>query len=243
MDDQAQTVRRLVADTTRPGMSTAVFLHHVCQAAARALSASGVGISVMTDDGAPGMCAASDPLSERVEELQFITGEGPCIDAFTTRRPVLVPDLDLDATHRRWPGYAPAAVRDGVRAEFAFPLQIGAARLGILDVFRQRAGPLNGTDLPLALTFADVTVEALLDRKGDTSARTGDGTMPSALTVDVGHRAELFQAQGMVMVQLGVSLGEALVRMRAYAYAQSRRLDEVARDVVAQRLRFDQDRP
>jgi AmiR/NasT family two-component response regulator len=54
-------------------------------------------------------------------------------------------------------------------------------------------------------------------------------------------RAELFQAQGMVMVQLGISIGEAMARMRAYAYAHDRRLSEVARDVVARRLRFDPD--
>ena len=50
---------------------------------------------------------------------------------------------------------------------------------------------------------------------------------------------ELFQAQGMVMVQVRVSIGEAMVRMRAYAYAQDRRLSDVARDIVARRLRFD----
>ena len=49
----------------------------------------------------------------------------------------------------------------------------------------------------------------------------------------------MFQAQGMVMVQLGISIGEAMARMRAYAYAHDRRLSEVARDVVARRLRFD----
>jgi len=241
MDDQTQVVRRLVAASTQPGMATAIFLHHVCRTAAQALSASGVGISVMTDDGTRGVCAASDPLSERIEELQFVVGEGPCIDAFTTRRPVLVADLGGSAMHRRWPGYAPAAVQDGVRAVFAFPLQVGASRLGILDVFRQQTGPLTATEFPLALTFADVTVEALLDRQRD--AETDDTTARAGQGADVGHRAELFQAQGMVMVQLGVSLAEALSRMRAHAYAQNRRLDDVARDIVARRLHLDQDQP
>jgi hypothetical protein len=163
-------------------------------------------------------------------------GEGPCIDAFATRRPVLVADLDGGAV-RRWPGYAPAALQDGVRAVFAFPLQTGAARLGIMDVFRRRIGPLTDTELPLALSFADVTVEALLDRQGDAEAR---GTADT-VTADVGHRAHLFQAQGMVMVQLGVSIDEAMSRLRAYAFAEDLSLDEVAREVVARRLRFDQD--
>ncbi|MEV8505039.1 GAF and ANTAR domain-containing protein [Actinoplanes sp. NPDC051475] len=240
MDDRPQAVRRLVAATTRQGISTDAFLRHVCQTATHALSASGVGISVMTDDGTRGVCAASDPISERVEELQFIMGEGPCIDAFTTGRPVLVADLGGGAANR-WPGYAPAALQDGVRAVFAFPLQVGAARLGILDVFRQRVGPLTEMELPLALTFADVTVEALLDRQRDAGGVAVDGMAADSVALDVGRRAELFQAQGMVMVQLGVSISEALSRMRAYAYAENRRLDDVARDVVARRLRLDKD--
>jgi hypothetical protein len=45
----------------------------------------------------------------------------------------------------------------------------------------------------------------------------------------------------MIMVQLGIALNEAMARMRAYAYAESRPLGEIARNVVTRRLRFDQD--
>lgn len=210
-------------------------LQRVCRAATGALSARGTGISVMTADGTCGASACSDPASERVEELQFTLGEGPCIDAFAERRPVLTADL-ADAARYRWPVYAPAAQDDGVRAVFAFPLQIGAVRLGVMDIFRDRVGPLTGTELLTAFAFADVTMEALLDMEED--RQSGD----VRAVLDVGHRAELFQAQGMVMVQLGVSIGEALVRLRAYAYAENRRLEDVAHDVVNRRLRLDSDK-
>ena len=59
----------------------------------------------------------------------------------------------------------------------------------------------------------------------------------------VKNRIELFQAQGMVMIQLGVTLTEAMTRIRAYAYAENRPLSDVAADIVARRLRFDQDSP
>ncbi len=211
-------------------------LPRICQAVTAALSASGSGISVMTADGTRGVCATSDPVSERIEELQFVLGEGPCIDAFTARRPVLAADLSEAAAHR-WPVYAPAAHDSGVRAVFAFPLQIGAVRLGVMDVFRSRVGPLSDAQLRTAFGFAEVTVEALLALQEGHLSPDSDGTP----MLDVGHRAELFQAQGMVMVQLGVSIEEALVRMRAYAYAESRRLADVARDVVNRRLRLDGD--
>jgi hypothetical protein len=198
--------------------------------------ASGVGLSVMAADGLRGITAASDPASERIEELQFLLGEGPCIDAFATRRPVLVPNL-ADGAMNRWPVYSPAAYADGVRAVFAFPMQVGAALLGVLDVFRARPGSLSGEELRRALTFADVALTTLLDgQAGAEPGATADGVDEAILS-----KAEVYQAQGMVMVQLGVTLGEALARMRAYAFAENRRLDQVARDVVARRLRFHQD--
>lgn len=230
-DERRSLVRRLI-DRQQP--ADLGLLRRICRASVEALSASGSGISVMTADGTRGVCATSDPVSERVEELQFVLGEGPCIDAFAARRPVLAADLS-DAATCRWPVYAPAAQGDGVRAVFAFPLQVGAARLGVMDIYRDWVGPLTGTQLQIAFTFAEVTVEALLDMHQNGAARGGD----SASVLDFGRRAELFQAQGMVMMQLGVSIGEALVRMRAYAYTENRRLEDVARDVVERRLRLD----
>jgi hypothetical protein len=53
----------------------------------------------------------------------------------------------------------------------------------------------------------------------------------------------LFQAQGMVTVQLGVTLADALARIRARAYSDNRPLREIARDIVARRLRLDGDTP
>ncbi len=238
MDDRVAMIRSLIdGEPASPGNGVGL-LQRVCVAAAHTLAASGAGISVISETGARGVYAASDPLTEHIEELQFVLGEGPCWDAFATRRPVLIPDLDNEVP-ARWPIYTPAVHDSGVRAVFSFPLQMGAVRLGVLDVFRQRTGSLSDDELSDALTFAEVTMTALLDEhEGAATTDPGDG-----LAEVVEHRAELFQAQGMVMVQLGVPIGEALARLRAYAYAHGRRLDEVARDVVARRLHFDRDCP
>ena len=225
-DEYRRAVRRLI-DRQPAHLDP---LQRVCLAAVEALSACGAGISVMDSFGTRGVGVTSDPVTERVEELQFVLGEGPGIDAFAARRPVLTADL-ADAAVRHWPVYAPAAGGDGVRAAFAFPLQMGAARLGVLDVYRDRVGSLTGAELRTALGLAEITMATLLDLHEDDAA-----------VLDVGHRAALFQAQGMVMVQLGVSIGEALARMRAHAYAEDRRLEEVARDVVDGRLRWDGNR-
>jgi hypothetical protein len=207
-------------------------MRRLCRALSRAVYASGVGLAVLTDDGSRGLTAASDVGTAELEDLQFTCGEGPCVEAFARRRPVLVPDLSDGM--RRWPGYAPAARAQGVHAVFAFPLQVGAARLGTLDVFRDLTGALTATEVALAATFAEVAVSTLLDNHQQ-ATRQGhaDGLGPV-----FAPSAELFQAQGMVMVQIQGSITDAMATIRAYAFANNRPVADVAADVVARRISF-----
>ena len=235
--DQLARVRGLVsresaADGDKPAV--AGWLQRVCRAAVRDLPAMGVGISILSSGSDPIPVAASGDTSVLVEELQFVMGEGPCIDAYASRSPVLVPDLSATAA-TTWPGYAPAAHGHGVRAVFAFPLQVGAARLGAFDVYRDHVGGLSPQTLSRALTFAEVAMQGLLDA-GTQNQDTGD-----LFEEFDGNRLEVYQAQGMVMAQLGVSAEEALMRLRAYAYTHERRAVDVARDVIARKLRLESD--
>jgi len=188
----------------------------------------------MTDTGVLGVAASSDPVADSLGALQFTLGEGPCIDAFDSQRPVLVTDLSGDAS-QRWPGFAPAAAALGLGAVFVFPLQVGAARLGALTVLRRTSGGLSGTSASLALAVADVAVEILLDGQGTVDTGQESGGLDDVL----GGQYLVYQAQGMTMVDLQVPLVEALARLRAFAFAQERPLDDVARDIVEGRLRLD----
>jgi hypothetical protein len=239
--DHRATVRRLVPGRSLwagggPASGVAVWLRGMCDVATSELAASGVGVSLMTDAGVLGVAAASDRLTESLGELQFTLGEGPCMDAFATYRPVLEPDLAGVPTGR-WPAYAPAAASLGVRSVFAFPLQMGAARLGVLDVYRRGPGGLTVDSLGLALAFADLTVEALLGAQD----AVGRGTPAGGLDDVLDSHYVVYQAQGMTMVDLGVSLLDALARLRAHAFAEDRSLYAIAQDVVDGRLRLEPD--
>jgi hypothetical protein len=214
---------------------TAGELERLCAALARAVKAVSVGITVITEEGAHPVAVASDPRGRLLEEQQDSTGEGPGIDAFALRQPVLVADLDQDLA--RWPGYAATLLGFGVSAVFAFPLQIGAARLGVLNVYRQDPGMLPPDAVDQTLTFAEIAVHILLEGQ----RRLSDGRSANGLELAIESRSELFQAQGMVMIQLGIPLAEAIVRLRAYAFAHDRRLGDVAHDVVARRLQLEPD--
>jgi len=204
---------------------------------ARALPVSGVGIALMTDRGPAGTVAATDGAALTLEELQFTLGEGPCIEASQSGRPVLQPDLATTAP-RRWPAFAGGALAAGVAAVFAFPLRVGAIRVGVLDLYRDTPGTLAPAALREALSYADAATLLLLYLQTRTPS---DGSARSAVHL-VDDRAEVHQATGIVSVQAGVDLAEALVLLRARAYAAQRPVSDVARDVLTGALDFSENR-
>jgi hypothetical protein len=214
-------------------------LERLCSALSRALPAMGVGVSLLAADNyGGGTVAASDAASRVIEELQFTLGEGPCIDAYASRSPILEPDLAGRGT-RRWPGYGPAAQDHGVGAVFAFPLQVGAARAGALDVYLDVPGALSPDGLARAFTFAEVAVGLLVDDQHGIAGSQGGFDLDDVLA----YRLEVYQAQGMLMVDLGVGIDEAIARLRAYAFAEGRALSDVANDIVNGRLSLERDTP
>jgi hypothetical protein len=206
----------------------------VCMAAARHLGVDGASVTAMSGPESREPVFASDDLSAELEELQLTTGEGPGADEFWLGSPVLVADLDSAAA--RWPGFVPEAVAAGARAIFALPLQAGAIRVGVLSLYRALPGPLSAGELADVLVFADVALQLLLDAA---SGITGSAGYRPPLEGLSDRRAMVYQATGMVSVQLGVSLEEALARLRARAFISGTALGDIAGDVVSRRLRFD----
>ncbi|HEU5429141.1 MAG TPA: ANTAR domain-containing protein [Actinocrinis sp.] len=207
--------------------------------AAQAAAALGVdGICAGLGAGSSGLVLAWgwEPVSVALEDLQFTLGQGPALDA-ADGAPVLVADLAAAAV--RWPMFVPAAAELGVRALFALPLRIGAINVGVLSAHRANPGPLADGALGDAFALAEaVTLLLLHQQSTGTDERAGpSGEQPRAGSAT--YRAEVHQATGMISVQLGVSLAEALLRLRAHAYADGRAIAEVASDVVARRLRLD----
>jgi len=207
----------------------------ICRACVEGLDIDGAAISLLTASSLRETVFASDAIAEMLEDLQFSLGEGACIDAATTGRPVLVEDLNETAQTMRWPVYAAAVVeRTGIRAIFALPLQWGVVNLGVLDLYRRIPGSLERAQLRDVLSAADAATLMMLGLRTDPAdERAWDRSW--------GNRAEIHQATGMVVAQLGISATDAFARLRAHAFAEHRLLHEVAHDVVARRLRFRKD--
>ena len=203
----------------------------------RAVPVTGAGLALMTERGPAGTVAATDGAAVELEDLQFTLGEGPCVDASQTGRPVLQPDLAATGPGR-WPAFAGGALAAGVASVFALPLRVGAIRVGVLDLYRATPGSLTAEELREALAFADAATLLLLYLQTRAPA---DEFSAYSLPLP-GDRAEVHQATGVVSVQAGVGLAEAFVLLRARAYVQQRPVGDVARDVLADRTEFT-DRP
>ncbi len=217
-------------------LGTARVLHQVCRVAVRITATTGATVSLMTDDGPSGVIASSDDESASIVDVQFTIGEGPCWDAYALDRPVLAADL-LGGEDGPWSSFGAAMSARGVRAAFAFPLHVGAARLGVLEILRDRPGALADEECASALALAEIATRTLLAGQEDVGA---DGT-PRGLTDALESQFAIYQAQGMVMMQLGVPLTDAMSRLRAHAYVNDRTLGAVARDIVSRTLSLDRD--
>ncbi len=207
----------------------------VCAACVLGLDIDGAAISLLTASTSRETLYATDATAELLEDLQFSLGEGACMEAAQTGRPVLVPDLRHSTATSRWPIFAAAVMEQSeVGALFAVPLQWGAINLGVLDLYRKAPGSLSNAQLRDAISSANMAALMLLGVRTD----PGDGEW---LDHWLHGRAEIHQATGMVLVQLGVSATDALARMRAYAFVEQRLLGDVAHDVVTRRLCFTRD--
>ncbi len=206
-----------------------------CAAAVAGVQVTGAWLSAGGSADGGHLMRATDEVSRRLAELQLTLGEGPSVDAFASGGPALASDLADSEAGRRWPTFAPAACEAGAAAVFAFPLAVGAIRAGVLGLYRDRPEPLAGRQLGDALLFADTATLLLLNEQANGSSVTEPDPQPSHFPW---HRAEIDQATGMLTEQLGVGIVDAFARLRAYAYANDLRLTDVARDIVARRLRL-----
>jgi len=201
---------------------------------AEVTGASGAGIVLMTNDAPWRSLNSSNQVSASLNALQISLLEGPAVEAHNSGVPVHEPDLG-DPTNPRWPAFSEPAIEAGVRAVFGFPLRVGGVRLGALDLHSRRPGLLKNEQHLDALILADVVARAILL----VEAEARPAQLAAELRTSSDYQSIVNQASGMAAVQMGVSVGAALVRMRTYSFGVGRAFSEVADDIVARRLRFD----
>jgi hypothetical protein len=213
----------------------------LCEACVVLLNVDAAAISLVFDGANGGTLGSSGAPAGVYDELQFTLGEGPCLESVARRIPILVVDL-ADPGEARWPAYGPAMLAHQIRGVYALPIAVAGEYIGALDLFRARPGPLPRADLAGAAAAAELAGIPLLDLlEGDLQAAVADPRSDAWAELNTLSRAEVSQATGMLVAQLGVEPAEALVRLRAHAYATGRGATDVARDILDRRLRLEVD--
>jgi GAF domain-containing protein len=195
------------------------------------------GAWVTRGETADDVAYATDPVAERLADLQVLFGEGPAVDAGRDGRPVAVTDLSMAEGRRAWPMFAAAALDAGIRSALVVPMRVGGARIGLFGLYSRAPTVLVTSQRAEVDAFAEVALGLVLDDIAQTPPDLYQW-LSDGRALD---RPEVHQATGIVSVQLGIDVTESLVRLRAHAYAQARPLLEIAREVVTHQLRFSPD--
>jgi len=188
---------------------------------------------LMSGDLPTGSLCTTNAVSALIEDLQYSLGEGPCVDAYQYDRVVAEPDLAAPEVPR-WLAFTPKALEAGVKAIFGFPLRVGGVRLGALNLYQDRPGSLSDDSRSDALVLAELIAQWVLAMQ----AGAPPGTLAKELERGADFHFVVHNAAGAVSVQLGVSVTEAMIRLRAFAFSNERPLRDVARDVMDRKLRF-----
>ncbi len=206
----------------------------LCRPCLDVLPVDGAAVSLLSGTARQQTLCASDQVAQRIDELQFDLGEGPCWQALDTGRAVLVPDV-RGGSHPSWPHFGAAARDCGAAAIFAFPMRARGVALGALDLYRARSGPLDPDAVraatSLAGTLAEVVLRRVLEGGGPDDVGRYEDTQGTV-------RREVHQAVGMVLAQVGTDTAGAFALLRARAFAENRSVTAVALDVLARRITF-----
>jgi len=122
-----------VADTLVTDFDLVDFLHKLTDHAAAVSGAEAVGLMLADHHGKLRYMASSNETGKMFELLQLQNSEGPCLDCFSTRKPVV--NADLASASDRWPHFAPAAIAAGFQSVHAFPMRLRDEAIGALDLF------------------------------------------------------------------------------------------------------------
>lgn len=197
------------------------------------LAVSAASISVIGLQGRQSTVCSSDALAARVDSLQFELGEGPRWEAMRSRSPVLVADLSA-ADPSRWPVFHAEAAGLGIRSIFSFPMVMGAALVGVVDLCCLSLRPADDDFVSLGALMAGRAASPAVQRALSSAEdhRSRESAMAPAL------RREVHQATGMIVSQLHISATEAFSRLQGHAFLTGRPIEEIAHDVVERTLTF-----
>lgn len=189
----------------------------------------GAGVLVADDDGRLRFVTATEQSVVRIEEEQAVAQEGPCFEAFLSGHPVSTTDL---AEETRWARYRTTALEAGFHAVAGIPMIVEDVRIGAMNLYRHTAHDWSDEEIQVAQILADMASSYIANHRTLSASRR----LADQLQVALDSRVVIEQAKGVLAARHNVHVARAFELLRAHARARGRRLHDVARDVVDDRL-------
>lgn len=170
----------------------------------------------------PRTVAGTDRLAYAVDQIQYQTGEGPCLDAADGDDMVRADDLTVDA---RWPHFSPRVVAETpVRSMFAVRLRVEKDLRAALNFYASEPGVLTDDDMAAGVIFASFVSLAVRARQHENEAAN--------LNAALKNSRQIGTAIGILMARGALTSEEAFDRLRVSSQRLNRKLREVAAEVV-----------
>ncbi|MGC2655387.1 MAG: GAF and ANTAR domain-containing protein [Mycobacterium sp.] len=203
-------------------------LVRVAQTANRAVhDADAVSITVLGDPESRTV-ACTDERMLSLDQVQYSSGRGPCLEAAERRTPVRIA-MDIDA--QRWPEFVAASRDAGVLATLSVPLivaltgQDNAGELvGSLNIYSRRVPAFDSFDEELLQLFATTASQAITNARRWQQSRDSVAALQRALV----SRTDIDQAKGVLRDRTGCSADEAFAMLVEQSQRANIKLHTVA---------------
>jgi GAF domain-containing protein len=205
--------------------SLETMLGHVADIAVRAIPAcDAAGVTVFERDQLT-TAAASGLLVQRVDDHQYSTDEGPCLESLRTGETRRSASLEAET---RWPEFRPAAVGEGVVSCLALPLVIGNhGTAGVLNLYSQNR-PFEIADEEIGRRFAAPASVAVANARAYAKAQAVIEQLEEALQ----SRDVIGQAKGIIQARTHCGPDEAFERLRDISQHRNIKLRDLAKTLV-----------
>lgn len=219
------------ARTMSGGYEISEMSFQLAEGVTEAMGATGAGVSVATDKGDLKFVTATSQLMVEMEQAQEAAQQGPCVSAYQTQQPVVIPDIRLVED---WPAYTAAADRLSLRAVIGFPLKYKDTRLGALNLYNAEPRDWTDSDLDTIDVFANMATAYLVRNSELAEAKQLAGQLQTALD----SRVVIEQAKGLLAGERGISLDQAFEMLRDHSRRNNIKMSEVCDAVVNLGLRI-----
>jgi GAF domain-containing protein len=187
------------------------------------------GITMLVD-GRVTTQTFTDPTCPEIDQAQYESGHGPCLEAFTNGSSVIVDSL---ATDDRYPEFAASAMAHGVRSTLSLPMLSGESSVGALNFYADSDAAFGETEAEVGRLFAAQATVVLVNAQAYWGARLRSEHLEQALV----GREVIDLAKGIIMNAIGCGPDEAFDTLVKQSQQENRKLRDVAADIVARAQR------